>query len=181
MPDPTISEALAEAYASAPANEVILHTIELLHPAFIDDFGEVTGVRVVRDNVNHSLTLEAGAPLHAGQVVEFVGMAFDFSRPDVLPDGSPVVQIEVDNVSRELMRHLDAAAASPDPVTLIYREYLASDPSGPQNDPPLQLTLLSVSADTLRVRGQAGFVQVANRRFPNVDYTPESFPGLVAR
>lgn len=180
MPDPSISEALAEAYASAPADEVILHTIELLHPAFLDA-GQPVGVRVVRDTQNHTLTLEAGAPLDAGQAVEFTGMAFEFSRPDVLPDGSPVVQLEVDNVSRELMRHLDAAAMSPDQVTLIYREYLASDPTGPQNDPPLQLTLLSVSADSLRVRGQAGFVQVANRRFPNVDYTPEAFPGLVAR
>ena len=39
MPDPALSEAIREAYAAAPADVVILHTLELRHPAFGDDDG----------------------------------------------------------------------------------------------------------------------------------------------
>ena len=34
MPDPALSAALAEAYAAAPIDQVILHTLEIWHPAF---------------------------------------------------------------------------------------------------------------------------------------------------
>lgn len=37
MTDNTLSEALKEAYASALSNVVILHTLELRHPAFKDE------------------------------------------------------------------------------------------------------------------------------------------------
>ena len=37
MPDAALSEALREAYASAPSNVVILHTLEIRHPDFKDD------------------------------------------------------------------------------------------------------------------------------------------------
>lgn len=34
MPDPTLSAAILEAYASAPTDEVIYHTLEIWHPVF---------------------------------------------------------------------------------------------------------------------------------------------------
>ena len=46
MPDPTLSAALKEAYAIAPTDEVIYHTLELWHPAFS------APIRVVRDYTN---------------------------------------------------------------------------------------------------------------------------------
>ena len=39
MPDVTLSEALREAYASAPSDVVILHTLELRHPDFKNESG----------------------------------------------------------------------------------------------------------------------------------------------
>ena len=39
MPDTTLSEALKEAYASAPSDVVLLHTLELRHPSFVDEQG----------------------------------------------------------------------------------------------------------------------------------------------
>ena len=35
MPDPSLSAAIKEAYASAPTDTVILHTLELRHPDFV--------------------------------------------------------------------------------------------------------------------------------------------------
>ena len=39
MTDNTLSEALKEAYASAPSNVILLHTLELRHPSFVDENG----------------------------------------------------------------------------------------------------------------------------------------------
>ena len=53
MPDDTLSLAIKEAYASAPSNLVIHHTLEIWHPNF------TTPIRVVRDNVDLSAKLES--------------------------------------------------------------------------------------------------------------------------
>jgi hypothetical protein len=173
MPDFTLEDALAEAYASAPSSEVILHTLEIRHPSF------TTPVRVVRDFHDFTAYLEADAPQDPGAEVTFIAMAFDFSLPDVEKATSPEIDISLDNVSGELIGYLDAAAQTPDLIEVTYRPYLASDPSGPQMNPPLTLVIRSVSADVFRVRARAGFADLANRKFPNEVYDAERFPGLV--
>ena len=60
MPNTLLSEALREAYASAPSDVVILHTLELRHPSFLDDDGQPIAIRVVRDNQDLTARLEAG-------------------------------------------------------------------------------------------------------------------------
>lgn len=173
MPDFTLEDALAEAYASAPSSEVILHTLEIRHPSF------TVPIRVVRDFNDFTAYLEADAPADPGAQVTFVAMAFDFSLPDVEKAVSPEIDISLDNVSGELIGYLDAAAQTPDLIEVTYRPYLASDPSGPQMNPPLTLVIRSVSADVFRVRARAGFADLANRKFPNEVYDAERFPGLV--
>ncbi len=49
MPNAALSEAIKEAYASAPSEQIILHTLELRHPAFVDEAGQPVAIRVVRD------------------------------------------------------------------------------------------------------------------------------------
>ena len=46
MPDPSLTQAIQEAYASAPSDVVILHTLELRHPEFIDENGTGDGHQV---------------------------------------------------------------------------------------------------------------------------------------
>lgn len=175
MPDTTLSQALAEAYASAPADDVILHTLEFRHPSF------TTPIRVVRDYADLTATLEAGAPLNAGQAVTFVAFAFDFRLPDVLSSGVPEIEITIDNVSRDIIGYLDQAAQSASLIEVTYRPYLASDLTGPQMDPPLTLVVREATADVFRVVCKAGFGDLANRKFPSQLYTAERFPGLVAQ
>jgi hypothetical protein len=64
---------------------------------------------------------------------------------------------------------------------VIYRAFLSSDLSGPENDPPLTLTIKSISADVFRIRAVAGFDDLANRRFPALEYEASTFPGLIAQ
>lgn len=177
----TYSEALAAAYATAPEDEVVLDTIELIHPAFVDADGPVA-VRVVNDHSPLVATLEADAPLNPGETVEFASCYFQFTRPPESESASlPEVEVRVDNVSRVLIPYLDLAKTSRVPITLIWRPYLTSDLTGPHMNPPLTLTLRNVGGDMNSLTARAGFTDLANRRFPSMDYTPRTFPGLVVR
>lgn len=173
MPDSTLSQAIREAYAAAPAGVVIYHTLELRHPAFS------TPIRVVRDWADLTCTLEADAPSDPGASVTFVRFAFDFTKPEVSASGVPQLTIEIDNVDRSIVANIEAALTTTDMVQATYREYLSSDLSGPQNDPPIHMTIMSITADVFRVKAVAGFPDLVNRRFPSLEYSSETFPGLV--
>jgi hypothetical protein len=178
MPDTTLSAAIKEAYASAPSAEVILHTLEFRHPAFVDELGQPTALRVVRDHANLIASLEVSAPIDPGYPVLFLAYPFDLIPPSVEQGASPEVVITVDNVSAEIERNLSIAVSSPYLVEVTYRAYLASDTSTPQNDPPMTLTVTQVEATDFRITCRASFGDLANRQFPNEDYTVERFPGL---
>lgn len=175
MPDPHLSEAMREAYASAPSDEVIHHTLEFRHAAFS------VPIRVVRDNVDLTATLEATAPEDPGAEVTFVGYSFDLVRPELSANGVPQCTIEIDNVSRDIVANIELSLDSTDPIEVTYREYLGSDLLGPQNDPPMTLQVTSIKADVFRVVATASFSDIGNQRFPGEEFTAERFPGLVAQ
>jgi hypothetical protein len=173
MPDPTLSDAIREAYASAPVDEVILHTLELWHPAFS------VPIRVVRDRVALEARIEAGAARDAGAIVTFVAYAFDVIPPEVTSEGAPELTIEIDNVDRAILAQLDLAVVSDDPVSVIYRAYLDHGAlDGPETDPPLEMVLTAVSATPFRLRATASFATLHDRAFPGLFYDLETFPGL---
>lgn len=173
MSDPTLSEAIKEAYASAPADAILYHTLEIWHPNF------TAPIYVVRDFADLNATKEAGAARDAGTEVTFVGFAFNLVPPEVDRGGVPQCVIEIDNVSREILANIEASMGSTDSITVIYRAYLSDDLSGPENDPPLELTIMSITADPFKVRAVAGFGSLANVRFPKLDYDAQTFPGLI--
>lgn len=169
-PGATLSDAIQEAYASAPCDVVILHTIQLDHPSFDRP------VRVVRDHQNLTAFLENG------DEVEFIALPFDFTLPPESETGGvPEIMVSVDNVSRILTPYLDMAVQTLTPVTMTYRPYLSTDLTTPHMDPPLTLTLKNITVTPLRVTARATFSDLANRRFPGEDYSSINFPGLVAR
>lgn len=112
MLDATLSRAIAEAYTSASSDVVILHTLELRHPTFLDDDGQPTAVRIVRDHQDLIATLEADAPLNGGEEVTFVAMAFDIELPPIDTTPVPEVTVTIDNASRTLITYLDEATKS---------------------------------------------------------------------
>lgn len=175
MTDATLSEALQEAYASAPSDEIIYHTLEIYHPAFS------VPIRVVRDAVDLTATLEASAPRNPSTSVSFTAFSFDVVPPEVFATGMPSCVIEIDNVSREILSQVEAALSSTETISVIYRQFLSGNlAGGPENDPPLTLTVLSISADVYRIRATCGFADLVNKRFPREVYTAERFPGLIA-
>jgi hypothetical protein len=174
------SAALKEAMASAPVDEVILQTLEIQHPAFIDDDGNPTSIRVVRDNQDLQARLEGTASLNAGEVVTFTGMAFSVTLPGFETGQLPQLQTTVDNASREVTKHLEQAIQQSGSIKVIWRMYLASDPlEGPENNPPYVMILTSAKVTLLQVTGTATLDDLQNLSFPNRLYTTTDFPGLL--
>lgn len=179
MPDPTLSEAWKEACASVPSGEMMFHTLEFRHPNFRNELNQPTAIRVVLDHNDLIATLESDAPLNPTEPVVFVPMAFGLQLPNVENVAMPELKIVMDNVSRDIEDNLALATASPYPVEVTYRQYLSSDLSAPQNDPPLTFTLKDPEADDFTVSATASATDLGNRQFPNEDYTSARFPGLV--
>jgi len=205
MPDPSLSAALAEAYASAPADVVVLHTLELWHPSFVEN-GVARPIRVVRNyedtatwlslggaevqavldgldeearrNVGLVARLETGAPRDAGLLVPFVALGFELELPPVDTIPVPEIVVTIDNVGGEIIKHLDAAAVSLERIEVTYRPYLSIDINGPQMDPPLTMTLNEIEVDVFRISGRARVLDIGNKAFPSEIYTIKKYPGL---
>ncbi|MGL6245651.1 DUF1833 family protein [Pseudomonas sp.] len=167
MPDSTLSQALREAYAAAPSNVAIYHTLELNHAAFNQP------IYVVNDWTDLNARLETGAD------VTFLRFAFRLTKPEVTPTGIPQLTVEIDNVSRDILANVQLAMGSTAPITMTFREYLSSDLTAPQNDPPMTMELSNIKADVFKVSAVASFGDYLDRRFPGEEYTAERFPGLV--
>lgn len=179
MPDPSVSAALAEAYAIAPSDEVILHTLELRHPLFVDEEGNPDSIWVVRDRADLVATIEADAPIRGGEEITFVAFAFNFRLPQVENAPTPEIEVSIDNIDRRIVENLDAAVADTNKIVICYRPFLSSDTSAPQMDPPLTLTLTEVKVDSFSARGKARLDLDLSSSFPRRLYTAAEFPGLI--
>jgi hypothetical protein len=175
MPDPNLSEAIREAYASCK-HGVIFHTLEIMNPSF------TTPVRIVRDNANLTARLEYNAEYNPGEVVAYTRCPFDVTPPEVVTTGPPQMKIEIDNVGRALMSQIDIAVhnGTQGKTTVTYRQYLQDNLLlGPENDPPMKLTVTQIQATAFKLVIACGYPNFANKRFPGVEYTAEVFPGLI--
>jgi len=174
MPDPALSAALKEAYASSPVDLVIYHTLEIWHPIF------AVPIRVVCDRDALDARIEAGAARDAGAIVTFAAYAFDIVPPEQTATAVPGCTIEIDNVSREIGVQIDLAATQDTPTIVIYRQYLSDSLTvGPENLPPLEMTILTCTVSVFRIRATVGFPDLLNRKFPRMDYDLTTFPGLI--
>lgn len=174
MPDPALSAAIAEAYASAPVGQVVWETIEIWHPAFS------APIRVVRDGIALDARIEAGADRNAGEMVTFVAYAFDLVPPDLSSTSVPQATLEIDNISREIGQQLDLAITDGRPVEVIWRTYLSGyETVGPEHLPPVRMQLSTTSLGVARVRATVGFRDLLNAAFPTQIYDAETFPGLI--
>lgn len=169
----TWSAAIKEAYVNAPHDVVILATLELRHVSW------AVPVRVVRDNLDLSAKIEAGAPANAGQVVTFSRCAFEAVPPES-SDKLPEITIKIDNVSRDLSGQLDAAMTARAPIDITYREYLSTDAETAGPHYVLNgLTLRRTTCTATSVTGTATFGDYVNRAFPNKVFKASEFKGLL--
>lgn len=179
MPDPTLKEAMAEAYATAPTDDKEISTIELRHPNFVGEDGLPDSGWLTTDEADFEGTLEPDAPVRPGQTVLFRAVAFKFVLAPIETSARQELQIQIDNVSGIVMEQLERAKDDNRKVQLIYRPYLASDPSEPQMDPPPTFDLSNVKVTPLTCRATARVDIEFNGAFPRISYSATEFPWLV--
>lgn len=183
----TVSDALAEAYALAPADEYVISTLEILHAAFVSGSPpQPDSIRISLDQRPWELELEVAAPLHGGQTVLFEPLAMRVVQPEQEEGRMGTMRIALDNVPLEYLEQLEQAATMRSPARLIYREWVAvqsgSPPeyavSGPPDYIVGELTIKVVEANLLTIEAEAMFLDLLNKSFPRRRFTREAFPAL---
>jgi hypothetical protein len=181
VPDPSVEAALKEAYASAPSEDVIVHTLEVRHPLFVDEDGNPDSIWVTTNESPITATIEEDAPVRGGEAVDFVSFPFTFSLAPIENTAVKEIQITIDNVDRRIVENLDLAVADTTKIQVCYRPFLASDLTGPQMDPPPTFTLSSVTVTALTVTARARISIDLNGAFPRRIYTAAEFPALIGQ
>lgn len=169
MPNTSLTEALKEAFTLCPSSLVYLATLEINHP------DAVAPIYIVQDRKDWDLTLEG-----TGGVKTFEACTFRFSLPASGDNGIQELTIAIDNVDRRISDFINAVKESPEPVSVIYRPYLSTDPTTPQMNPPLVLNLRDIQITAVQITGRASFADIINKPFPHPSeiYTRERFPSL---
>lgn len=168
-----ISAELAAVYATAPVNRYYIETMTLTHPIFIEG-GNTTGeFFMTNQRDGFSGTLEDG------RVVQFEPVPFTAIPPKSEEQSDIQLQVGVDNASRELMDNVERLGETPNvPIIVTYRVYLSDDLTTVQNDPPLILDVISLTATQQLVSFTAGNSNMRDKPFPYQLYTTELYPGL---
>lgn len=165
----TLSEALKEAYASAPSNDAIIETLQISHPSLPGG-----DIYLAKNNDDIDLALEDSS------VVTFEGAGFQIALPAKADTGLSQLSIKIDNIDQRVSDFINSAKNFTTPVEVTYRVYLSSDPTTVQNDPPLILYLSDVKITLFDVTGTANFADLVNKKFPSEIYKRSRFPSLNA-
>lgn len=141
-------------------------TAELQHPAFTKPHYLLTG--------DHKAVR---AKLENGTEVTFEPAALQVQLPEKGVKGREAMRVTLGGISRDVLIELERqAVAARAPITLIYREYLDSDLSGPQD--VRKFTLRNPVCSSGRITAEASFVDPINIPFPRIHYNTRTHPGL---
>lgn len=164
--NPSLQDAIKEAYASAPTGIVHYDTLEFRQ----------TGVQNPIYLVQSRRELVAFDENAVQRTFEPAG--FQFSLPPSNEEGFQSLNIAIDNVGQRISIFVQTAMSEREPVKVIYRPYLSTDLTTPQMIPPLVLYLKDLRITTFQVTGRATFMDIVNKKFPSLLYTREKFPSL---
>ena len=160
------SKTLQAAWASAPKGQYIYETLELSHSQFSKKYYITAS------------TLAFDAHLEDGTLVTFDAFPFNITLPRSDADGSQEMQISLQNIDQSLVDELEAASTKPDErIAVVYRIYLATDKTEPQNL-PIKLSISEVAMTNETISAIATRSDVLNFPFPSEAYDPLRFPGL---
>lgn len=166
MPNPSLSDAIKEAYASCPTGKVVYDTLEIRQ----------TGVQPAIYLVKGQSALTAFD--EDGNERVFFPSGFVFSLPPENEEGFRSLNVSIDNIGRAVSDFVNLAKSEKVPVEMIYRPYLSDNLTAPAMVPPLILYLKDVQVTAAQVTGRATFFDIVNKKFPSELYTRARFPAL---
>lgn len=162
----SLTEAIQEAYAIAPATKSVIHTLQISQDA-------------VQDPIYIAQARQELVALDENGIERyFAPVGFQFSLPPSDEEGFRSLTIAIDNIDQRVTDFVELAKSEVEPVRVVYRPYLSDDLSGPQMNPPLVLFLKELQITAFQVVGRATFMDIINKTFPNELYTRNRFPAL---
>ncbi len=159
------SPALERAYASATVNDVPIHTLEIVNDVF------ATPYRFAQSYQDVTVRLETD------EYVTFLASGIGLSLPQRGITGRQDLTFQLDNVTGQASSAIKAAMAGGGLTRVIYRAYLTSDLTAPQNS-PVELVAMAVSINIKSVIVTATFRDFVNKAWPRQRYTLDITPGL---
>lgn len=151
-----------------------LVSLEFRHDEWVDELDNPAPLRVVVDNQDWTLPIEAGAPLNAGESVLFKAFPVKFQWPDRSEDSRPVFRFSLDDVDYEIVKRLEQYNMDAGPTWLIAREY-APDGSGPYRVFD-DLTMVEFIADDTLATVVCGPSPATATRVPRRTYRRDQWP-----
>lgn len=169
-----LSEALQQAAAIAPIGYAMLSAFEARHPL-------VSPIRFVHNHESIRATLEATAPVQAGEEVLFVASSVEKVTPTESADaGTPEITINISNVSGQVTQALRQTRESLAPWEITERIYASNDLTGPAINPPITLEISRVTVFDYYVTLTASYRESTNIAIPRLTFKLEEYPGLYA-
>lgn len=107
----------------------------------------------------------------------FIAAGIDISLPKKTNVGTQNLNFVIDNITGEAQLKIDQALAAQERVTLVYREFLASDKSAPAQQ-PFRFVVRSGQCVGTSVQVTAGFFDALNTAWPRDLYTSIFAPGI---
>lgn len=162
------SEALREAYASAPADRVVLDTLEVSRPG-------QSSIFLTNNFDQFSAYLEDEISF-----VTFLAIPFRVKLPSKSRDELPTLNVTIANPNQLVSGYLYDAKIAKQVVTVKFRPYLTRSIAAPlaQLPTPMTFSVGPWKNGIGQVELQCTFPDIANQRFPNENYTIRNFPGL---
>jgi len=172
-----LTDALKEAYATAPDDVILLPTLEWRHSTFKTPEGRPAPLRIVRNYQEIRASLESNAPVDPGGTnIQFLPVGFESQPPARIPGQNIELVIVVDNVLPWIGEYVEAATQLQEPVFVRYRQYRSNALTEP--DYIFEMTLAVVTTRQNELRATCTLPDYFNRPFPKRFYNHVTAPFL---
>lgn len=153
---------LAEVYASAPADQILIETIEL-------NIAGTDPLRFVAAYEDMQLGVD-------GKMVTFKETAMQPTLPKMDNTGNQSIAIDFGADPVVAQEAFEAIQAANGKASIIYRSYLSSDASTPAQTITMSLIDLSINGMNVTVHG--GYFDLLGVQWPRLVYTTTNAPGI---
>lgn len=159
-----MSTLIERVYASA-GSEVIIDTIELACPAWVESLYIVKGYE--------DMTLGLDSVVFK----TFMAAPIAIALAKKSNQGNQTLSFAIDNVTGQAQKLIDSALFFSQRITLTFRRYLNTDLSEP-SEKPFYAVVLGGNVTGTTVQIEAGFIDALNYQWPRRLYTADFAPGL---
>lgn len=154
---------LKTVYASAPTDEILIPTLEI----------RVPGMEPLRICNGY----EDRWPYVDGVPQFFEAGPLSVALPAKNTTGQQTLRFGVSGVEGIAQRYVDAALESGEVSTMVFREYLLSDPTAPARMPYV-MTIVGGAFEGPDATFEGSYYDLLNSAWPRERYTAETAPGI---